>query len=47
MKANRVIVCLLVICVIVVVALVLKGDVKANFYVPGAGFSLETTASAK
>ena len=47
MSANRVIVCLLVICVIVVFALFRKGGVKANFYIPSAGFSLETTESAK
>lgn len=40
MKANRVVVCLIVIGVIVLAALALKDNVKANFYIPGAGFSL-------
>lgn len=44
MKANRVVVCLIVIGVIVLAALALKDNVKANFYIPGAGFSLETSA---
>ncbi len=46
MKLNRVIVCLIVICVIVLAAL-LRGNVKTHFYIPGAGFSLETTDGAK
>ena len=47
MKANRVVVCLIVICLIVMTALLTSGRVKASFYVPGAGVSLETSATAK
>ena len=36
--------CVILIGVVLITALILKGDVKANFRMLGAAFSLETTA---